>query len=199
MEHVNTKPAFPDEPVCCAAGLPNIRYAVIHCLHKRKAALRLAVSCQRPLIIFCGTRYKAEDMAREIAALLGPAAVRFYHAGMEGEELRQAEAFFSASADGILCAASAYGMERVRQDVRTVVHLESPLTVESYVRESGCAGRDGKHSDAILLWSPADRRKFVSFAAAGRERWMLRYAESVSCRRQLLRKVLGLEAAVCSS
>ncbi len=188
---------------------PNIRYAVMRCLHKKKAALRLAVSCQRPLIIFCGTRYKAEDMAREIAALLGPGTVRFYHAGMEREEKRAVESFFFASHDGILCATCAYGMGVDKPDVRTVVHLESPLTVEAYVQESGRAGRDGKPADAILLWSPADRRKFAAFPAAGREHWMLRYAEAVSCRRQVLLRALGsegpdsdasgLEAAACSS
>lgn len=191
---------------------PNIRYAVMRCLHKKKAALRLAVSCQRPLIIFCGTRYKAEDMAREIAALLGPGTVRFYHAGMEREEKRAVESFFFASSDGILCATCAYGMGVDKPDVRTVVHLESPLTVEAYVQESGRAGRDGKPADAILLWSPADRRKFASFAVTGREHWMLRYAEAVSCRRQILLRALGSEgpegpdsdasgpeAAACSS
>ena len=178
---------------------PNIRYSVVNCLHKKKEALRLAVSCQRPMIIFCGTRYKAEDMAREIAALLGPDAVRFYHAGMERQEKRQVEDFFFSSDDGILCATCAYGMGVDKKDVRTVVHLESPLTIEEYVQESGRAGRDGRQADAVLLWSPADDRKFDAFEPESRPFKMRLYAGAATCRRQLLLEALGSEAVVCSS
>ena len=106
------------------------------------------------MIVFCGTRYKAEDMAKELAALHGRESVRFYHAGMEKEERKAVEDWFFSSDGGMLCATCAYGMGVDKGDVRTIVHLESPSTVEEYMQESGRAGRDGKASSAILLWSP---------------------------------------------
>ncbi len=177
---------------------PNIRYSVVNSMNKKKEALRLAVSLARPLIIFCGTRYKAEDMAREIAALQGTDCVRFYHAGMEREEKRAVEDFFFSATDAVLCATCAYGMGVDKKDVRTVIHLESPLTAEEYMQESGRAGRDGKQSEAILLWSPDDSRKFASLPQGSRGHAMLAYAEASTCRRQLLLRVFGSEDRVCS-
>ncbi len=177
---------------------PNIHYSVVNCLYKKKEALRLAVSAARPLIIFCGTRYKAEDMAREIAALQGTEFVRFYHAGMDREEKRAVEAFFFASTDAVLCATCAFGMGVDKKDVRTVIHLESPLTAEEYMQESGRAGRDGKASEAILLWSPEDGRKFASLPEGSRGLAMRAYAEASTCRRQVLLDVFGSEERGCS-
>lgn len=184
------------------ADRPNISYRVINCLDKKKEALRLSLSCPKPMIIFCGTRYKAEDMAREIAALQGSGPgrrlVRFYHAGMEREEKKRIEADFFSSTNGILCATCAYGMGVDKKDIRTVVHLECPMTVEEYVQESGRAGRDGRKSTAILLWSPVDGRKFFPYGEDSREGKMLRYARAGSCRRQILLETLGAPAAACS-
>lgn len=184
------------------ADRPNILYSVINCLNKKKEALRLSASCPKPMIIFCGTRYKAEDMAREIAALQicasGKSQVSFYHAGMEREEKKRAEAAFYSSSSGILCATCAYGMGVDKKDVRTVVHLECPMTVEEYAQESGRAGRDGKESSAILLWSPSDSRKFAEYGEGSRERKMLLYAQAGSCRRQILMETLGAAPVACS-
>ncbi len=180
------------------ADRPNIRYSVTNCLNKRKEALRLSATCPRPMIVFCGTRYKAEDMAKELAALHGRESVRFYHAGMEKEERKAVEDWFFSSDGGMLCATCAYGMGVDKGDVRTIVHLESPSTVEEYMQESGRAGRDGKASSAILLWSPDDSRRFSRFAADSREGRMLRYARAGTCRRQILLEALGCTMTACS-
>ncbi len=180
------------------ADRPNIRYSVINCMNKRKEVLRLSATCPRPMIVFCGSRYKAEDMAKELAALYGSDVVRFYHAGMEKEERRETEDWFFSSGDGMLCATCAYGMGVDKKDVRTIVHLESPATVEEYMQESGRAGRDGKPSSAILLWSPGDGRRFAGAAAGSREGRMLRYARAGTCRRQLLLEALGCRMTACS-
>ncbi|MBQ9538345.1 MAG: ATP-dependent DNA helicase RecQ [Treponema sp.] len=173
------------------ADRPNIHYSVIRIMNKKKEALRLALTMQKPMIIFCGSRYRAEDMAREIAALLGDDIVKFYHAGMEKDEKKAVESSFFSSKDGILCATCAYGMGVDKSDIRTVLHLEAPMTTEEYMQESGRAGRDGKAASAILLWSHEDTKKFSVYGNESRENRMLLYALSKRCRRQMLLEALG--------
>ena len=65
---------------------PNIHYYVRKAAVKKKEALLLAATEQRPMIIFCGTRGKCEDMARELNFCFGRGTAQFYHAGLEKEE-----------------------------------------------------------------------------------------------------------------
>lgn len=86
---------------------PNLRYNVINCYSKKKTALKLALEKEKPLIIFCGTRGKAEDMARELLPLMGSDRVKFYHAGLEKEEKKEIEQWFFDKNDAILCTTCA--------------------------------------------------------------------------------------------
>lgn len=143
------------------------------------------------MLIFCGTRAAAQNMARETCALHGYEAARFYHAGMTREEREDVEKWFFHSASGILCATCAYGMGVDKKNIRTVVHLDCPATAEAYLQEAGRGGRDGEGMKAILLWSPADTAKFEAFNVYRRERVMLRYATAHGCRRQVLLDAMG--------
>ena len=62
---------------------PNIHYFVRKAAVKKKEALMLAKTELRPMIIFCGTRGKCEDMARELNFCYGKGTAQYYHAGLE--------------------------------------------------------------------------------------------------------------------
>ena len=177
---------------------PNIHYSVEMAWAKKKAACRLAVTELRPMIIFCGTRAKSEDMARELSETFGPESVRFYHAGLSREEKAAVEKWFFPKKDAILCCTCAFGMGVDKADVRTVVHLEASPTAESYIQEAGRGGRDKKLSKAILLWSKQDSEAYEKFPVGSRERVLKKFAEAKSCRRQILLDALGGERTVCS-
>ena len=142
-----------------AAG-QGLRRSVINCLAKKKEALRLCVSLPGPVLVFCGSAFGAEDMAREAAALLGNGRVRFFHEGLTAEERRAAEDFFFSSDDGILCADRAPSGWEGREAVRSVIHLAPPPGMEQYRAESGLAGSGGGPAAAVMLWSPWDDRDF---------------------------------------
>lgn len=180
------------------ADRPNIAYSVIRTCSKEKDVLRLALSEQKPMVIFCGTRLHAEDLAREINTCAGRQAAEFYHAGLEKSEKDLIEKRFYGSSSGILCATCAYGMGVDKKDIHTIIHADVPETVESYVQESGRAGRNGLPARAVLLWSPEDSIRTSSFAEGSRGRVMKDFAESGKCRRQVLLDALGAEKAVCS-
>ncbi len=178
---------------------PNIHYNVVNTFAKKKEAFRLALSKERPLLIFCGTRAKSEGMARELAAYFGPNTdkVRFYHAGLPKDVKTATEQWFYNSDDGILCATCAYGMGVDKKNIKTVIHLESSENAECYLQESGRAVRDGSIGNAILLWSPEDTLRFKRFPEGSRQSYMLKFAIASTCRRQVLLDALGAEEAAC--
>jgi ATP-dependent DNA helicase RecQ len=177
---------------------PNISYYVNHTYAKKQEVLTLAVTERRPMIIFCGTRANAEDIARELIVCYGKGTARFYHAGLEKEEKDETEKWFFNGTGGILCATCAYGMGVDKHDIRTVIHFNPPATAEAYIQEAGRAGRDGYQAKAILLWSPEDSAHFSSFQKGSREYIMRDFATTTGCRRQVLLDALGAEQAVCS-
>lgn len=177
---------------------PNIRYYVVNAYSKKRAAFRLAVMERKPLIIFCGTRGNAEDMARELAAYLGSDKVKFYHAGLEREEKDAVEKWFYPRDDAVLCCTCAFGMGVDKKDIHCVIHLEPSPTAEAYLQEAGRGGRDGSVAKAILLWSRADSERYAFFKEGSRERVLAKFAESTTCRRQILLDALGGEQAACS-
>ena len=176
----------------------NIHYYVKKTASKKNAALLLSRTEQRPMIIFCGTRNRAESMAREICTAFGDDAARFYHAGLEKDEKAQIENWFFNAEDAVLCATCAYGMGVDKKNIRTVIHLDAPLTAEAYIQEAGRGGRDGETANAILLWNYEDTRKFKAFKDGSRNAVMRNFALSPLCRRQTLLDALGAEKAVCS-
>lgn len=176
---------------------PNIHYQVIKCYAKKRTAFLLALTEQKPLIIFCGTRAKSEDMARELSAYCGNDKVKFYHAGMSREEKQKVEKWFYPKDDAILCCTCAFGMGVDKKNIRTVIHLEPSPSAESYIQEAGRGGRDGEISNAIFLWSFYDHKKFSAIKENDRRKVMQKFAESKTCRRQILLDALGGEQAAC--
>ena len=176
----------------------NIVYYVRYAAAKKKEALILAKTELRPMIIFCGTRNKSEDMARELNVCFGDGTARFYHAGLEKSEKDETEKWFYDSTDGILCATCAYGMGVDKKNIKTVVHIAPSATAEAYIQEAGRGGRDGSIAKAILLWSPADSLDYSVYAPGSRNAAMRDFAETTTCRRQVLLDALGAEQAACS-
>jgi ATP-dependent DNA helicase RecQ len=64
----------------------NIHYYVKKAACKKKEALKLALTEEKPMIIFCGTRFNAADMAKELNAFFNKKVAQFYHAGFEKSE-----------------------------------------------------------------------------------------------------------------
>lgn len=176
---------------------PNIHYEVINTYAKKRMAFKLALLRPKPLIIFCGTRKKSEDMAKELSAYLGDDKVKFYHAGLEKDEKTFVEKWFYPKTDAILCCTCAFGMGVDKKDIHTVIHLEASPTAESYIQEAGRGGRDGSVATAILLWSKLDSIKYSRFPENSRERVLADFAQSSTCRRQILLDALGGEKVAC--
>jgi ATP-dependent DNA helicase RecQ len=159
-------------------------------------------------IIYSPTRRRAEQEAQRLTALGGRVGV--YHAGLPGEQRQRAQSAFSRGDLDVVVATNAFGMGIDRHDVRAVVHLAPPGSVEAYYQEVGRAGRDGEPATGLLLVSSQDiplRRRLIESSNDGpapepavvEHKWQLflelmRWVEGGSCRHDAILRYFGDEA-----
>jgi ATP-dependent DNA helicase RecQ len=163
-------------------------------------------------IVYAPTRRVTEEEAARLAARGWRTAG--YHAGMAGESRTRVQRAFSDGALEVVVATNAFGMGIDRADVRAVVHLAPPGSVEAYYQEVGRAGRDGAEAFGLLLHSPGDlplRRRLIELGG-GEEppkpevvehKWslfldLMRWAEGGSCRHDAILRYFGDEAETLS-
>ncbi len=124
--------------------------------HKSKVVHKIAEDVTRlPMIIYTPTRKLADTLA---ASFPPPYKAAAYHAGLPSSERQAIIDHFLAGNIDIMVATVAFGMGIDKANIRTVVHYSVPGNPENYYQEIGRAGRDGKLSRAILLYSWEDWR-----------------------------------------
>jgi ATP-dependent DNA helicase RecQ len=182
----------------------NIRYAVSP---KSGSKERLLDFLERKKdesgIIYCLSRNGTEKLADELIKE-GFSALP-YHAGMEKEQRAKHQEKFLRDEVKIMVATIAFGMGIDKSNVRYVVHMDLPKSIENYYQETGRAGRDGLPSEALLFYSYSDVLKLKSFATVeGNEaqteitlrklEQMAQFGTLATCRRKFLLSYFGEEA-----
>jgi ATP-dependent DNA helicase RecQ len=82
-----------------------------------------------------------------------------YHAGLNNELRHRRQDDWIKGKTRIIVATNAFGMGIDKPDVRFVIHVDPPDSLEAYFQEAGRAGRDGKKSVAVMLYNGADKIK----------------------------------------
>jgi ATP-dependent DNA helicase RecQ len=112
-------------------------------------------------VVYAPTRRSVERV-RDALATRG-LLTEAYHAGLPAEERSRVQRAFMGGDCRVVVATNAFGMGIDKADVRTVLHVQLPGTLESYYQEAGRAGRDGEPAACIAFHARSDRRLATSF------------------------------------
>jgi len=115
---------------------------------------------RRPAIVYVPSRREADETAKHLSRLF---ECEPYHAGMKAARRKQVQDAFLGGYIDVIVATVAFGMGVDKSDIRTVIHMAMPGSVEGYYQEIGRAGRDGLPSRALLFFSWGDRKVHESF------------------------------------
>ena len=135
----------------------NLAYVVRQATDKREQLIHILNNVKGTAIVYTRSRRRT----KEFAELLNEAGISatFYHAGLDTATKDERQIAWQNDKTRVMVATNAFGMGIDKPDVRVVIHVDCPDSVEAYFQEAGRAGRDGQKAYAVLLYNDADHRK----------------------------------------
>ncbi len=132
----------------------NLNYLVFNDNDKISKTIEIIKKYNNTGLIYVSTRKNAIFYAEELKK--HNLNVEEYHAGLSYYERKRRQELWQKGELQVMVATKAFGMGIDKQDVRFVIHLDIPSSIEEYYQEVGRVGRDGKEAFAILYWNEKD-------------------------------------------
>ncbi len=143
----------------------NLAYMVLAEEDKMGRMLRMIHKIGGSGVIYVRNRRETQEVAQYLINHGVPAD--FYHAGLDAQTRSQKQDSWMENRVRVIVATNAFGMGIDKPDVRFVLHLDIPDSLEAYYQEAGRAGRDGKKAFPVLMYQQADREKLWDNFIAG--------------------------------
>ncbi len=135
----------------------NLAYIVRETEDKLNQLVKIVKSINGCTVVFVRNRKKTKEYAlwlRENGIM-----AHNYHAGLTNESKDKRQKEWMNDEVQVMVCTNAFGMGIDKPDVRLVVHMDAPDSIEAYFQEAGRAGRDGKKAYAVMLWQSADKTR----------------------------------------
>ena len=143
---------------------PNLSYVVREVEDKYDHLLRIIQNVEGSGIVYMRTREACETLAEQLRN--SGISAQFYHAGLPSLERAMRQDEWLDGRVRVMVATNAFGMGIDKPDVRFVVHYSMCDSLEAYYQEAGRAGRDGRRSYAVMLYTKDDCEKLHYFFKA---------------------------------
>ena len=124
----------------------NLIYVVRRTNNKPEQVAHILSKVPGSAIVYVRNRKRAQELAEFLHT-------DYYHAGLTTKERNERQEAWTRGDTRVIVATNAFGMGIDKPDVRVVIHVDLPNTIESYYQEAGRAGRDGKTAYAVLLYN----------------------------------------------
>ncbi|WP_256012600.1 RecQ family ATP-dependent DNA helicase [Desertivirga xinjiangensis] len=135
----------------------NLSYVVSHEDNKLRKLFSITKKVNGTGIVYVRNRRETQEVVKQLKAQ--GVAADFYHAGLSTMLRNEKQEAWKKNVIRVIVATNAFGMGIDKPDVRFVVHLDLPESLEAYYQEAGRAGRDEKKAYAVLLYNASDRAK----------------------------------------
>lgn len=174
---------------------PNLIYRIEPRIAGRNQLLEvLSRHRSEAVIVYCISRKETESLAEFLKEQRFSAAC--YHAGMPSEQRHRVQEAFANEQLDVVVATVAFGMGIDRSNVRCVVHMGMPKSLEHYQQETGRAGRDDLESECVLFYSYADVVKWRTIGEGESTEQldaMARFCGAAVCRHRWIVEHFGQE------
>ncbi len=158
VEDIQTKLQFRKKNVMQVSfERKNLIYIVRTVEDKFKYLLKILEKEKGSAVIYVRSRVKTKEIAEFL--IKNGVSADYYHAGLDNEMRDHKQNMWMQNQTRAIVATNAFGMGIDKSDVRVVIHIDLPNSLEAYFQEAGRAGRDGKTAYAVLLYHESDKRR----------------------------------------
>ena len=138
----------------------NLAYMALEEIHKSIRVHKILQKINGSTIIYVRSRKKTYEFSSELNKL--GISSTYYHAGLSEDDKTSNQEKWMNNTTRVMVATNAFGMGIDKPDVRLVIHLQTPDSIEAYFQEAGRAGRDGEKAFAISLFQKSDFKDSIN-------------------------------------